>query len=359
MIKDLKNKYGEANILESNKDGSIVVELRVDDNLANMPLDMHVIVPDGAIPGFPGYDEDHKALLVFEKDSKEEIDTDNNKRDKGDKGDKGEKEDKGDKGEDGKNGTNAFNAETENTGKNELKPDKAYKINYTIKQEDGIKDSVANDFFTNTGILLVKDGKTYLQMAIENGDMVKDLKGKYGEAIVVKKEKDGSTIVQLKVDNNLANMLLEMHVVVPEGAIPGFPGYDEDHKALLVFDKGSKQEIEVGDLKLAALAGNDNGPKVSPENNTGLRMGNGSNGNGGDGIPKSKLGTDIADNIAANLSNGGPDKPEFGSNGNGGLNDKGKSTNPQTGDLTNIWLYAFLLAASLLILGVKFRRRTI
>src|SRR5690625_7148989 len=73
MIKDLQNKYGKANILKSNKDGSIVVELRVDDNLADMPLDMHVNVPEGAIPGFPGYDEDHKALLVSDKDSKEAI----------------------------------------------------------------------------------------------------------------------------------------------------------------------------------------------------------------------------------------------------------------------------------------------
>src|SRR5699024_5272973 len=165
-------------------------------------------------------------------------------------------------------GTKVTKAKKSSTN-NQLKPDKAYKINYTIKQKDGIKDSIGNDFFTNTGILLEKDGKTYLQMAIENGDMIKDLKGKYGEAIVVKKEKDGSTVVQLRVDNDLANMLLEMHVIVPEGAIPGFPGYNRDHEALLVFDKGSKQEIEVGDLKLAAIAGNDNGPVVSPENNTG------------------------------------------------------------------------------------------
>src|SRR5690625_7883279 len=73
MIKDLQNKYGKANILKSNKDGSIVVELRVDDNLADMPLDMHVNVPEGAIPGLPGFDEDHKAMIMFNKDSKKEI----------------------------------------------------------------------------------------------------------------------------------------------------------------------------------------------------------------------------------------------------------------------------------------------
>src|SRR5699024_10196296 len=57
-----------------------------------------------------------------------------------------------------------------------ITPDKEYYINYTIKHEDGIQDSVANDFFTNKGILLEKDNKTYVQMTITEGDMVSDLK---------------------------------------------------------------------------------------------------------------------------------------------------------------------------------------
>lgn len=420
MIKSFKNKHGEdyveALVVEIDDKGAKTLQLRVKNDLSNMPLNMHIVVP-----GL--YDTKHKAILVFDKSSKkeikvgehrlaafkgnkngpeikgenpliemkEEIKTEKIKFDTIERNDSTLEKGKTKVKQEGVNGTKIITYKVTYTdGKvtkrevkknsiakdpvkkiiligtkgtkepfnNELKPDKAYKINYTIKQEDGIKDSIANDFFTNTGILLEKDGKTYLQMAIENGDMIKDLKGKYGEAIVVKKEKDGSTVVQLRVDNDLANMLLKMHVIVPEGAIPGFPGYNEDHKALLVFDKASKQEIEVGDLKLAAIAGNDNGPVVSPEDNTGSRMGNGSNGNNENGTPKSKLGTNNTENIAADLKNAGPSKPEFGSNNNKDKN-QDKSKNPQTGDLTNIWLYAFLLAGSMLILGIKFRRRTI
>src|SRR5690625_5537438 len=70
---------------------------------------------------------------------------------------------------------------TKDTKTTKITPDKAYEIDYTIKHENGVQDSVANDFFTNKGILLEKDDKTYVQMTITEGDMVKDLKNKYGE----------------------------------------------------------------------------------------------------------------------------------------------------------------------------------
>src|SRR5699024_944835 len=230
-----------------------------------------------------------------------------------------------------------------------ITPDKEYYINYTIKHEDGIQDSVANDFFTNKGILLEKDNKTYVQMTITEGDMVSDLKNKYGEALLVNEKKDGSIVVQLRVNNDLANMPLNMHIIVPEGAIPGFPGYDENHKALLVFDKDSIEEKEVENFilgtgsKLISDLGDDNDEEK-------------------DNGKKTKLGTnDNTDNIVAGLKDkdNDLDKPDFGSTGDNADSKKDKSENPQTGDLTNIWLYAFLLAGSLLVLGFKFRRRTI
>src|SRR5699024_11130796 len=159
MIKDLQNKYGKANILKSNKDGSIVVELRVDDNLADMPLDMHVNVPDEAIPGFQGYDEDHKALLVCDKDYIESI-----------------KDDRSSGDNSGDNNGEEVNVTNKDSKTTKITPDKAYEINYTIKHENGLQNSVANDFFTNKGILLEKDDKTYVQMIITEGDMVRDLK---------------------------------------------------------------------------------------------------------------------------------------------------------------------------------------
>src|SRR5699024_1000771 len=235
-----------------------------------------------------------------------------------------------------------------------ITPDKEYYIDYTIKHENGVQDSVANEFFTNKGILLVKDNKTYVHMTITEGDMVKDLKNKYGEALLVNKKKDGSIVVQLRVDNDLANMPLDMHIIVPEGAMPGFPGYNQDHKALLVF--GSKEEKEVENF----IIGTD-GDSISESNNNGEENGgNGTNGENGNGKGLD-LGTKNSDKIAADLKDKSSDidKPEFGSNDKNTGKNKDKSDNPQTGDLTNIWLYAFLLAGSLLVLGFKLRRRTI
>src|SRR5699024_7667065 len=117
-----------------------------------------------------------------------------------------------------------------------LTPDKAYKINYIIKQEDGKQESIANQFFVKPAIILEKEGKQYIQLKITNGDMVQKLSNKYGNALLIKKNDDGSIIVQLRVDKDFSDILLDMHITVPKGAIPGFPGYNEEHKALLVFD---------------------------------------------------------------------------------------------------------------------------
>src|SRR5699024_1866317 len=143
---------------------------------------------------------------------------------------------------------------------------------------------------------------------------------------------------------DLSDMLLDMHIVVPEGAIAGFPGYNKDHKALLVFDKKSKKEIDVGNYKIVStdanrgLGGNNPDRKIDPKP-----------------TPRNDRTKDIVDN----LKNTDVDKPDFGSTGDNDDSKKDKSDNPQTGDLTNIWLYAFLLAGSLLVLGFKYRRRTI
>src|SRR5699024_2724742 len=175
------------------------------------------------IPGFPGYDEDHKALLVFDKDSKEAITEETSSGDNS-----------------GDNNGEEVNVPTKDSKTTEITPDKADEINDTIEAEHGFQNSDANEFFTNKGILLEKDDKTYVQMNITEGDMDRDLKNKYGEALLVNEKNDGSIVVQLRVNNDLSDMLLDMHIVVPEGAIAGFPGYNKDHKALLVFDKKSK-----------------------------------------------------------------------------------------------------------------------
>src|SRR5699024_9372587 len=105
----------------------------------------------------------------------------------------------------------------------DLTPDKAYEINYTILHEDGKKESIANDFFRKPGILLEYDGKTYLQMTVESADMIKALSNKYGSYLTVVDHEDGSRTMQLRVPNDLSDMKLDMHIVVPPvEAIPGF-----------------------------------------------------------------------------------------------------------------------------------------
>lgn len=230
------------------------------------------------------------------------------------------------------NGSKKESAKTSN----QLIPDKAYQIDYTIMHEDGNKPSVSDEFFEKPALLLEKDGKKYLQMKINNGDMIKKLSNKYGNVVLVEENEDGSIVVQLQVNNDLSNMDLDLHVVVPAGAIPGFPGYDEAHKAILVFDKDSMEEIAVGDHVLAA-SNNNNGPTVGED--SGKQLGSNKEGNN-DQTPK---------------------KPKFGmndSNGEAGNNGE-KPSNPKTGDTSGMLLYAFLLLGSVIPLGVKFKRRFI
>ncbi len=209
-----------------------------------------------------------------------------------------------------------------------LSPDKAYEIDYVIKHEDGIQDSIANDFFTGKAILLEKDGKTYAQLTITSGEMIKELKNKYGKALIVKENDDGSIVVQLRVPNDLSNMKLDMHVVVPAGAIPGFPGYDEKHTAILVFDKNSQKEINADSYKLVGSSNKDNGNgPYTPDIEGGIELGGNKN------------------------NNDSPTKPELGEN------DGKKTGNPKTGDTSKVLLYTLLLISSLIPLAFKLKRR--
>src|SRR5690625_2001350 len=211
-----------------------------------------------------------------------------------------------------------------------LTPDKAYKIDYTILHEDGTKPSVADPFFEKPGILLEKDGIKYLQMTVENGDMVRSLSNKYGEYILVDQKSDGTKVMQLRVPSDLSDMKLDMHIVVPEGAIPGFRGYDKSHGAILTF--GDATEISVGNHMLAPSGdkNNLNGPYVEGATTPG-------------GSEEDNNGKQ-------------PDKPELGENGD---NKKGEKTdeNPKTGDTSQILFFSTLLVASLSVLVLQVRRR--
>lgn len=214
----------------------------------------------------------------------------------------------------------------------DLTPDKAYKIMYQILHEDGNSVSVADGFFKKPGILLEHEGKTYLQMTVESADMIKSLSNEYGDYLTVADHKDGSRTIQLRVPNDLSDMKLDMHIVVPAGAIPGFPGYDEEHGAILTFDKDSKKEISVEGLEVTPSGNknNLNGPYVEGAPNPDPSEG-GNNGKQ-------------------------PDKPELGENGD---DKKGEKTdeNPKTGDTSQILFFSTLLVASLGVLVLQVRRR--
>src|SRR5690625_5656984 len=131
---------------------------------------------------------------------------------------------------------NGLAASAEDNG---ITPDKAYEVDYTIKHEDGINESVADGFFEKPGILLEEDGKTYIQMTVTRGEMVKRFKGKYSEAIVVKNNEGGSKVLQLRVDD-LSNMPLDMHIIVGGDAVHGLPGNEQTDYIILAFANKTK-----------------------------------------------------------------------------------------------------------------------
>src|SRR5699024_7031306 len=330
MVKSLSNKYGDY-ILVNEKDGTKTMQLRVPNDLSDMDLDMHIVV--SGVPGFPGYDSKHDAILSFDKNSKKSISVEDVELvASGDKENENGPFVEGTepvkptpnptpKPTPGKPAPDPTPEPEPGKDKVNLTPDKAYEINYTILQENGKDVSVADDFFVKPGKLLVKDGKTYFQMTVGSADMVKSLSNKYGDYIIVSNNKDGSMTMQIRVPNDLSDIALDMHIVVPAGAVPGFPGYDSKHGAILTFDLASKKEISVEGLEVVASGDkdNENGPYVEGAT---------------------------------------PGKPAFGDNGNENEDKKfGKNGNPQTGDTSQIFFFASLLMASLAVLVLQLRRR--
>lgn len=239
----------------------------------------------------------------------------------------------------------------EQNPKNEqLKPDKAYEIDYDIKQMDGVTDSVSNDFFLKPAFLFEKDGKKYIQITIKNSNMIKQLRNQYGDVLIVKENKEANTIVvQFRVPDDLSNMRLDMHIVVP--AMPGFPGYDMKHEALIVFYQDSMKNIQVGDHLLAGTNDSDNlnGTSVSELEKS------------APSLSRDRNSDDEDSNNSTGLDPNTPSKPELGEGeedtsaaasnaGNGG------GLNPKTGEETNILLYVLLLIGSAIPLAVKAKR---
>src|SRR5699024_8453181 len=90
--------------------------------------------------------------------------------------------------------------ESDETDKGIEVPENAKEIDYTSKHENGKDESTANSFFEKPGLLFEKDGKQYVQVTISNGDMIKELSSEHGDAVIVKKNDDGSVVVQFRVN---------------------------------------------------------------------------------------------------------------------------------------------------------------
>ncbi len=213
-----------------------------------------------------------------------------------------------------------------------LIPEKAFTINYDILKEDGT-ESISNDLFEKPGLLLEKDNSKYVQITINNGHMVRDLSNKYGDALLVKENTDGSITVQFKVDNDLSDMLLSMRIVVGDD-IPGSPG-ELSPDAVIVFHKDTIEEISVGDHMLVGTndRDNENGPFIDDD-----------------------------EFAAGSLSSDNPEKPKLGpgQEDNGSSYENGtaeQGSNPKTGDTFNIMLYVLLLVGSAIPLALQLKRR--
>src|SRR5699024_2927569 len=200
MVKNLSTTHGDATIVNENKDGSIDVQFRVNDDLSDTLLKMDI-----SVPGM--YKKTHEAIFSFIEGEPEFED------------DELEREQSGEQ------------AKPQNPkGEANQEVDKAYKIDYTINHKNGEKKSVADEFFLKPGFLLEKGGKTYAQLTINNADMIEQLSSEYGDAVIIEQNNNGSITVQFRVHNDLSDTLLKMQINVP-GV------YNEEHEAILVLDK--------------------------------------------------------------------------------------------------------------------------
>ncbi|MCZ2258574.1 NEAT domain-containing protein [Sporosarcina sp. G11-34] len=232
--------------------------------------------------------------------------------------------------------------------KDQLVPDKAYKIGFVIKHETEDKPSAADSFFKGPAILLYKNGEKYIQVTVTNSQFIDSLTTKHGDMVLVKDNGDGSMVVQFKVDGKISDVIdLNMIITVPgvyEGA---------KHIARLFLDESSMKEIDASDYLLAASS-NGNGPSAEGEPDKDIPL------PGAKENPPKTNNNDTNNN--KNTKNDPTiEKPKFGSNGtNKSIIETviaGKEKNPQTGDTTNILLYVLLLIGSAIPLAVMAKRR--
>lgn len=133
---------------------------------------------------------------------------------------------------------------------NRAKPDKAYKLGYTILKENSKETSSANDYFTHEAILLEVGKDKYAQITTTDGSgkFIKYLKNKLGnqyeDMVFVNTNDKGATTYQFKVAGLISEPVdLDMFIDVE-----GF--YQSQHYATLVFDTTGQVEVNADEYEL-------------------------------------------------------------------------------------------------------------
>lgn len=161
-----------------------------------------------------------------------------------------------------------------------------YSIDYQVLKADSDGVSIGNDYFAKPATMIVENGVTHIQLTVKSSKWVKALSGPTGAVSVVSENKAADTRA-VKFKVDDISKPVTMEMHI-SFEMDG-EGYDQVHKARFAFDKASVKAV-------------------------------------GDKVPSK-------------------DKAETT-----GVTGAAKEENPKTGDNTPIAMFAFLLAASSIVL---------
>lgn len=334
-IGSLSINDNEATIGEISDDGSYVAQFAIEGSLsAEFEFTMHVNTPMGAM--------EHTAKLSFDEGAKESVNVNdyvllsiNNEEDEETEAPEEEEETEAPEEDDELEEDNG-KEDKEDNNKEEVKGDKVSTIDFVFKHATEDKASAADSFFAKPAVIIERDGEKYVQITATNPEYIDSLVAVFGNDRVAFKLIDGTNnVYEFKLPNGYdlsKEILVEMVI-----SVPGF--YEGQHyDTRLVFDMDTLKEIEVGEDIPEPTPNPNPSPDPSPDSDP--------KPNPGPNTPeKPELG-DEKDNgdVAPAADNNGP---------------SGNGLNPQTGENTNLLLYALLLIGSAIPLAVQVRRRFI
>lgn len=184
------------------------------------------------------------------------------------------------------------------------KPDEVFKFNYVVLHEKENRPSAANNFFTNVGYLLKKDGKQYIQLEIDGWQYVDWIKVmKTGKLVDLINVENDVALIQFEYNGSLEEEIwLEMSITVP-GIYDG-----EVYKVRLVVDQDSIVEVNPANHEIYTIDST-------------------------------------------------PSKPDLNDKHNEKSGNKNPTDNPKTGDTSQVLFYTVLLIASLIALVYQVRKQ--